>query len=85
MNPREEEISIVIEGIPEWGTEEDAAYLEQLINEFPSQKEILEQQARALRKHLRGEDPDPAPPVEDEGAEPPPPREPEPPPPDDDG
>jgi hypothetical protein len=87
MNPREEEISIVIEGIPEWGTEEDAAYLEQLVNEFPSQKEILEQQARALRKRLRGEAPDPAPePEEEEGQLPPPPRdnEPPPPPPDDD-
>lgn len=83
LNPREEEITVVIEGIPEWGTEKDADYLESLCTEFPAQKKLIMEQVRALRKHLRGEDaePQPEPPVEEGDQPPPPPKEGEPPPP----
>ena len=52
-NPRAEEVAIVSRNMAAWGTEKDAAYLEQLATEFPGLSMELRENAENIRKALR--------------------------------
>jgi len=53
QNPRAEEVAIVSRNMDAWGTEKDAAYLEQLATEFPGLSMELREYAENIRKALR--------------------------------
>jgi hypothetical protein len=53
--PQGDDIMMIFPSIPNWGTEEDAARLEELANEYPAMKEALLDKARLVRRARQDE------------------------------
>jgi hypothetical protein len=54
-NPTDDDIAAILLSIANWGTEEDAAWLEQLALQHPGQAEGLKEHARLVRRARRDE------------------------------